>query len=48
MIVGAGRQTHGSYSDQSYVALNTEAYDESLDDAALLRPEPNEDQDLMS
>ena len=37
-----------NYSDQSYVALNTEAYDDSNDDAALLRPQPNEDEDLMS
>ena len=37
-----------SYTDQSYVALNAEAYDDSLDDDALLRPQPNEDQDLMS
>ena len=37
-----------SYSDQSYMALNTEAYDDSRDDAALLRPQPNDDQDLMS
>lgn len=37
-----------NYSDQSYVALNTEANGDSNDDAALLRPQPNEDEDLMS
>lgn len=48
MSVRASRRMPSNYGDQSYVALNTEAYDDSLDDAALLRPQPNEDEDLMS
>ena len=38
-----------NYGDQSYVALNDDAYDNSLDDSALLRPPPNaDDADLMT
>ena len=46
--VRARRKVPSSYSDQSYVALNAEANDDYPDDAALLRPQPDEDRDLMS
>ena len=36
-----------SYGEQSYLALNTEEYDDTLDDASLLRPPPT-DGDLIS
>lgn len=48
LSVRSSGQIPGGYSDQSYVALNTEAYDGPPDDAALLRPEPGDDRDLMS
>lgn len=50
LSVGGSGQRPSSYSDQSYVALNTEAYDadDSPDDAALLRPQPDDDRDLMT
>lgn len=39
----------GGYSDQSYLALHAEDYDDAIDDTALLRPpqQPSEG-DLMS
>ena len=35
---GGGRAVPSSYSDQSYLALHADDYDESMDDTALLRP----------